>query len=1136
MKITHAFEQDIFDNQPTTLRPKDVKIGIRHILDWEPSQDASHAIYKSSTPLTDRKKGSLINPLAHAEAKIQSLALMGSNSEGYSAVGGSETMDIYAFTYWQYTDSLVFWDGLVPTPDVIDAGHKNGVPVLGTLFFNWSTAESDRENVRYFLQQDEAGKYPVAHKLIEIATYYGFDGYFINQESAMPADQGYGEAFRRFLLYFKKQAAAEGRTLHISWYDSMDNDGSRVHHDAINGSNDLYVKPSETDGVHPTDAFFMNFNWEASKVKSTAARMNEIGRSPYDAYAGLELQAGGYYHTDQKKHALLDANGQIQVSLGLFIPDTVLGIADNGEDYHLEADKFWTGFDGNPATEEDEHTWSGLSRFVGDNTPLLKGQFNTNFNTGHGKYWFVDGEKRGHMPWNSRGIQDILPTWRWWIKNTQANIKGRFDFDAAYNGGTSLRFEGDLNEKGQSEIMLYSTELTIEPNTKLKLTTKENNPARIHIGLSREPNYDTESFTYYEVKSDGNWHTDSIDLTDLTGQTIYALKVRVTSEKAISDYQLHIGQLTLSRNEKPCTAPKKVEVLKSLLFNAQRAEALVKVEAVPETVSYEIYQEEKDTFTFMQASASPYIYLANLSRSVDAKGREHRLKVVALGENGVRSEPTFFTFDWGMEVSETTLPKPKPINIMPEARVTSEIKPGNTENPENILTGTINNNSDKWYASSRQALVDVAFEEPRTVLRWVVEHAGAGGESSDNGLMNTKDFNLEYKDMQTGEWKIAKEMRNRNEHITDVHLDKGITAQEWRLTILTADNGSPWGGIRIYNWKMYETVHKKSQNLPMATGQITQTHESSYAIALGKGQPDAHVTLYKDAHGTEKRAEGKVDTKGRIVFHQIPLDKEAGFVYYRAQEEGLEESHTLALPYRKESRSIQAVNLEKDETIVVNQAKPFDLSEHYLKLTYSDETSEYVRLSNLLVDVSPLHTDQEGRQELEVSYAGIASKLPLVVLNEPINFETKELAQIELSKKPKIRYLKGETLDLSDGWVRITYADGTQVAAALTDTELFTVSPIDTREIGEQLVTVTHRDLTLTFAVMIEEESINYQRLDQLIGKVEARKHQENYTEVDEGEKKTIESFLRLAKEKRTNAQMTQEEVDQLVAKYAELA
>ena len=42
-----------------------------------------------------------------------------------------------------------------------------------------------------------------------------------------------------------------------------------------------------------------------------------------------------------------------------------------------------------------------------------------------------------------------------------------------------------------------------------------------------------------------------------------------------------------------------------------------------------------------------------------------------------------------------------------------------------------------------------------------------------------------------------------------ITLDKPITAQDWRLNVITSDNGTPWKAIRIYNWKMYEKLVRK---------------------------------------------------------------------------------------------------------------------------------------------------------------------------------------------------------------------------------------------------------------------------------------------------------------------------------------
>ena len=131
-----------------------------------------------------------------------------------------------------------------------------------------------------------------------------------------------------------------------------------------------------------------------------------------------------------------------------------------------------------------------------------------------------------------------------------------------------------------------------------------------------------------------------------------------------------------------------------------------------------------------------------------------------------------------------------------------------------MLNGTITSLSDKWSSAQLSGTVDIRLTQPRTIVRWVMDHAGAGGESVDDGKMNTRDFDLYYKD-EAGEWKLAKEVRGNKAHVSDITLDHPIKAQDWRLHVITADNGTPWQAIRIYNWKMYESLDTETVNIPM---------------------------------------------------------------------------------------------------------------------------------------------------------------------------------------------------------------------------------------------------------------------------------------------------------------------------------
>ena len=63
-----------------------------------------------------------------------------------------------------------------------------------------------------------------------------------------------------------------------------------------------------------------------------------------------------------------------------------------------------------------------------------------------------------------------LPTWRWWVEHSEdsAPLKGRYDFDQAYNGGNSLAFEGDLKANSSQNVMLYSTKIPVTETTKIE--------------------------------------------------------------------------------------------------------------------------------------------------------------------------------------------------------------------------------------------------------------------------------------------------------------------------------------------------------------------------------------------------------------------------------------------------------------------------------------------------------------------------------------------------------------------------------------------------------------------------------------------------------------------------------------------
>lgn len=1003
---------DVPKNEEKSLRPKEIKFDTwEDLLKWEPGAREDDPINRSSVELAKRHRGQLVNEKASRRAKVQALANTNSKAKDHASVGGEE-FKAYAFDYWQYLDSMVFWEGLVPTPDVIDAGHRNGVPVYGTLFFNWSNSIADQEKFVAALKQDEDGTFPIARKLVDLAKYYGFDGYFINQETTGDLVTPLGEKMRQFMLYTKEYAAKVNHPIKYAWYDAMTYKYGRYHEDGLGDYNYQFMQ-KEDDKV-PADQFFANFNWNKEKNDHSVEMAKWLERSQYDVFAGLELQQGGSYKTKVKWDALLDEKGKLRLSLGLFAPDTITSLGKTGEDYHKNEDIFFTGYQGDPTAQKPaDKEWYGIANLVADRTPAVGRTFTTSFNTGHGRKWFVDGKVSKDSEWNYRSVSGILPTWRWWQTSTGEKLRAEYDFTDAYNGGNSLKFSGDVAGKTDQDVNLYSTKLEVTEKTKLRVAHKGGKGSKVYMAFSTTPDYKfDDADAWKELTLSDNWTNEEFALSSLAGKTIYAVKLFFEHEGAVKDYQFNLGQLTISDNHQAPQAPTGLSVVKQSLKNAQEAEAVVQFSGNQDADFYEVYEKDGDNWRLLTGSSASTIYLPKVSRSANATGTTQELKVVAVGKNGLRSEAATTSFNWGMTVQDTTLPRPLAENIVPGATVIGSTFP-NTEGGEGIegmLNGTITSLSDKWSSGQLSGSVDIRLTQPRRVVRWVMDHAGAGGESVNDGLMNTKDFDLYYKDTD-GEWKLAKEVRGNKAHVTDITLDKPITAQNWRLHVITSDNGTPWKAIRIYNWKMYEALDTESQNIPMAKVAARSLGNHQVQLGFSDVPAGATITVYDKADSQTPIATLKTETGGDLATAPLGFDKQPRLLYYRTQLPDKEISNTLAVAIPQDERKIKSVSLEKGpKKTVYKEGEKLNLRGGTLRVQYEGgQADELINLTHSGVTVSGYDAHQKGEQNLTLQYLGlpVSGDLKVQVTGQDEG-KPKEVAGLYITKKPKTDYLVGE--------------------------------------------------------------------------------------------------------------------------------
>lgn len=1121
--------EDVPKNEEAVLRPKEIKFDSwDDLLKWEPGARADDDINKSSVPLAPRYQGDVVNEKANPDAKVQALSNTNSKAKDHASVGGEEFKS-YAFDYWQYLDSMVFWEGLVPTPDVIDAGHRNGVPVYGTLFFNWSNSIADQERFVEALKQDEDGSFPIAKKLVDLAKYYGFDGYFINQETTGDLVKPLGKKMRDFMLYSKEYAEKVQHPIKYSWYDAMTYEYGRYHEDGLGEYNYPFMQ-KQGDKV-PADNFFANFNWNKEKNDYSITTAKWLGRSQFDVLAGLELQKGGSYHTKVDWKSLLDENGKLRLSLGLFAPDTITSLGKTGEDYHKNEDIFFTGYQGDPTGQKPaDKDWYGIANLVADRTAAVGKTFSTSFNTGHGRKWFVDGEVSKDSEWNYRSVAGILPTWRWWQSSSAEKLKAGYDFEDAYNGGNSLKFSGDVSQATNQDVKLYSTKIEVTDHSKIKVAHKGGKGSKVFLALATNPKYKfDDADAWMTLTPSDSWKNEEFDLSALAGKTIYGMKLYFQHDHAIKDYQFNLGQLSISDHQELPPAPQNVTVKRQVLKNAQEAEAVLQFKESADADYYEVYQQDQGRWQLLTGSSNSTIYLPKITRSADSSGQTQALKVVAVGKNGQRSEAGMVNFDWGLNVSDTTVPRALAPNIVLGAQVigsTFADKDGG-EGIEGMLNGTITSLSDKWSSDQLRGSVDIRLTQPRRVIRWVMDHAGAGGESVNDGLMNTKDFDLYYKD-RSGEWKLAKSVRGNKAHVSDITLDQPITAQDWRLDIVTSDNGTPWRAIRIYNWKMYESLDTESENIPMAHVAARSLGNQTVQLGFKDVPKDAQVMIYDSAQAKQPLATLTASKSGDLASLPLKFDRLPSLLYYRTMLPGKELSNRLAVHIPQEDKKIAKVVIESlPSKKIYREGDELALKGGLLRVQYEgDHADEVVQFTNTAVSISGFDTAKIGEQDLQISYLGlpVESKWPVYVARHSEAGE-KKIIGIEIRKMPQTQYTVGDKLDISEGVFDLIFDDESQESHPFSDG---VIQGYDPQKAGRQTLTLAYQGHQISFDILLSPKAaINDEYLKQTISKVESSLADLPYRFASQEKQAKVQEQLTRSKSILENHSATQEEVNQ---------
>ena len=703
-------------------QPKFSGYRIWDMRDWSPETDPYAEFLRAEIPLQSRIeafKPTQANPTLDSDAQI----MLMQGDYGNAFVDGmpyNNTFLYHTLNFWQYTDYYSPWHGAItakvpenlwdwegsitdsnawmkrefefgilniPNPAYTNAAHKNGVMSIACIYFDQAFREG--QTVDELLIQDEDGRFIIADKLIEMAEYFGYDGYFFNCE-----EPPYSYDVLKQWLYQLEEAG-----LYTQYYNTNSTfDASKAEwlYSDING-----------DGVKEKiqDSVFVNYG-SFSNVDSQIQFALENGYDPFEqVFFGVEANQGGFGggHTSVSNLPNLYASGtkNPRGSIALFTPsdmyhrgvDEVKGgnpVSTADPDYMwMVAERERMYFSGvmedptdtgkkpdysrNDVGVSNAGGWVGVADFTSERSVIDGSVFYSNFNTGKGRSYWTNGVLTNEDDWTNITVQDILPTWQWWVEvpeaaeGEEAYGKLGVDFDygeryytgaldythiGAYNGGSSLVVAGDL--EAENLVRLYKTELDVTAASKMQITyqkpsASDSSEMKLALIFKDAP----EAVEYIAIPETGtkttSWKTATVDLSKYAGRQIATIGLAFAPKQQIpvENYQMNIGEIRLTDGSTHTPAqPTGFAVSKA--YATDDMVATWNLDSFDVVDKYEIYATLSNGKKVMVGTNYDSIHYI---KSLENEKNSVKLELVAIGKDGSRSTAAVTTYNYSEKIS-----------------------------------------------------------------------------------------------------------------------------------------------------------------------------------------------------------------------------------------------------------------------------------------------------------------------------------------------------------------------------------------------------------------------------------------------------------------------------------------------------
>ena len=444
---------------------------------------------------------------------------------------GTPNPNYYAFDFWQYVDSFSYFTHhwlAIPPPGWINAAHRNGVPILGNLTPPYNDSGQ-------FVQPMLLNPRLYVDQLVAMAQYYGFDGWAFNFETNLVN----GPAGAKLLVAFLQQLTSN---LHSAipgsmtmWYDAVCMNGVIAYQNELNANNKPYF--DACDGI------FLNYAWNQDGLESSASLAGARAR---DVYAGIQpfnYQFGTYQPIQTASLA--------GISAGLFAQSWTYQKQTDADPFRKRENRMWIG---HPVTYPNPVDC--IATVVPLHPVPATCPFVTNFNTGHGRLFFIGGVQVSQVRtelavahWGNMSAQDVLPSYRY-LSGSSSPFQAHMCHDSAYDGGASLLLHANQGGPagGSTTFTLFEVALSIPATCTLVLALSTPSAAPEVTVLLAGPSGPPASFTVSasSIPAAPTWQEFTQDLSAQAGLEVTSIQIQCTiGDATTSEVAVLIGELRL---------------------------------------------------------------------------------------------------------------------------------------------------------------------------------------------------------------------------------------------------------------------------------------------------------------------------------------------------------------------------------------------------------------------------------------------------------------------------------------------------------------------------------------------------------------------------------------------------------------